>query len=126
MASTPNHAVQGALFALVLFKLLAALNLVAGVVVVAVITTLSAVAGALPDLIGWFGRLANRYDWSLYSQAHDGAIARTLRWIPPYELHLQVDRLFHDRDDGNWWPRMWWAEIFLWALNKFLVYWLWT
>lgn len=118
MASTPNHAVQGALLHAVPCV---AFN--AGDAVTAAAATLGAVCGAMPDILGWAGRqLGLLEEWALYGSAHHGPINRMLRWIPAYGLHTElVDPTFH-KPDGAWWPRDWWKELALWVLNAITLY----
>jgi hypothetical protein len=52
------------------------------------LTTLGAVAGAAPDIIGWIGRIGKAWDWDLYNDAHEGEIAKKLGVMPQYALHL--------------------------------------
>jgi len=112
VASTFNHATQGAILHGAGCAVLGATPEVTSVLV-----TLGAVCGALPDVFGWAGRQAGMLEeWALYGSAHHGPVWKILRWIPAYGLHGLVDRPFHE-PDGHWWPRLWWAEALLWGVN---------
>lgn len=136
MASTPNHAVQGAVLMCLMLKALHwILFLTAPVftwlmvpftpIVCAVFATLGAVLGALPDIIGWMGRIVEPFDWTLYGEAHSGSLARILKRFPPYWLHLKVDTFFHtEANHGHWWPSLWWMEAGFWIVNGLLAWWL--
>lgn len=128
MASTPNHAVQGALLTCLMLKLMHAvvgyLVPLAGwilaplmVYVYCILGTLGAVLGALPDIIGWAGRVHEPGSWTLYREAHGGRIRDKFEWSPQYQLHVWVDEMFHADGEGHWWPRLWWMEIGYWLLN---------
>lgn len=128
MASTPNHAVQGALLtgiALRFFGLLLAEFLPVFfffihpliAILSTILMTLGAVAGAAPDIIGWIGRLIYDGD-DLYGEAHSGILASKLKWVPMYGLHLLVDRPFHTAyNKGHWWPDLWLLEAIFWVIN---------
>ena len=118
MASIFLHATQGGL-------LHGGICLACGAhpVITSAAVTLGVIAGAGADLLGWAGRNAGiAEEYAVYKSAHRGPIARALRWIPAYGLHLLVDKPFHTKP-GNWWCRMWWAEGLLWVVNAGVIWW---
>ena len=81
------------------------------------------VLGVLPDLLGVFGMIFNRYG-GLYDSAHIGALRDQLVYIPMYALHLGVDSLTHD-PDRQWygWNVRVWLQIVLWIVNIAVIVW---
>lgn len=93
----------------------------------------SAVAGALPDLIGVAGQLIERNSddpWRLYNLAHKGYVGEFflrrvwlywLRLMPPYFLHIWLDTLCHDPGKRWWvWKERMWMEIVGWIISIIL------
>lgn len=132
MASTPNHAAQGALIAFAFARLMYwILSLLFPVAIffltplpTAILTLLllfGAVMGAAPDIIGAIGRIGKPWDWDLYIDAHEGAVAKVFKIFPPYLLHIEEDKLFHNPENGgHWWPGLWWLELFFWVVTAIL------
>jgi hypothetical protein len=77
------------------------------------------VVGALPYIIGCFGP-HHSLDWPYYSWSHLGT--NPLRFLPPYGLHLLVDKAFHRFPGDNWWPRMVGACVVMWIGEGILTY----
>ncbi len=80
--------------------------------------------GALPDLIGVYGRVIENDHWALYRSAHYGAIADILQYVPMYWLHLSVDNVTHG-PEHRWWimgERLW-LELLFWSVNFVVIAW---
>ena len=113
----------------------------------------SALVGALPDLIGMYGTLILKDDWRLYTHAHEpyrfvqvvqrsfkngvrsdmtvnevpahkATIAWWLRWLPPYGLHLFLDKHTHGTGKRWWvWRERLWLEIVGWIVTAGVWWW---
>jgi hypothetical protein len=77
------------------------------------------VMGALPDLIGMTG-LHRPLFWPNYTWAHSAY--NGLNLLPPYSLHLFVDRGFHEKPGENWWPKKAGLCLALWITEAILTY----
>lgn len=81
--------------------------------------------GILPDLIGAYGNIVERDHWTLYRNAHFGAIKNILQYIPMYSLHLHLDALMHGPGHRWWrWDERLWLEVLLWVINTIVLVWI--
>ena len=111
--TTPQHAAHG----FIMGMLLSHNNWVIG--------TIGLITGALPDVIGFFGKFKiehsgkyphityNNDDWHLYDKAHILDWRHWWTFWPPYLLHLLIDKTWH-RPEGGWYRWGVAAEIFGW------------
>ena len=120
MADTFCHGTQGGMF--VLAPLLSRIQ---DRTWLWILVFLGVVVGALPDLFGAYGLFILNDHWALYVNAHSGAIAGVLKYIPMYWLHLLVDSITHGEGHRWWvWNERLWLEILLWAVNGLVIWWL--
>lgn len=65
-----------------------------------------AVMGAAPDILTYIEDTVAGVRWISYNKYH-GAAPWWLLIMPPYALHVALDRLFH-KPEGGWYP---WAYV---------------
>ena len=85
---------------------------------------LGMVEGMAPDALDWLAWfLFKRPRWELYSRMHAG----NLRWLGVIfwgcAAHLIWDKPFHKNSGEEWWPRLWWLEVFGLAFGIALLGW---
>jgi membrane-bound metal-dependent hydrolase YbcI (DUF457 family) len=79
-------------------------------------------AGALPDVIGFAEKVIKNdyktYKW--YNKAHNDW--KLLRWLPPYGLHIGLDKLTHGEGQRWWyWKERLWFEVLSWLMVIFII-----
>lgn len=81
--------------------------------------------GTLPDLIGAYGNVIKHDHWTLYRNAHFGAIKDVLQYVPMYSLHLYLDTQMHGPGHRWWrWDERLWLEVLLWIVNLVIIGWM--
>lgn len=85
---------------------------------------LGALEGMAPDAIDWLAWFIFGADrWKLYGRMHTG----NLRWLGlvfwGFGAHLLWDIPFHKASGDEWWPRLWWLEVFGLAFGLALLGW---
>ena len=85
---------------------------------------LGMVEGMAPDALDWLAWfLFKRPRWELYSRMHTG----NLRWLGMifwgFAAHLIWDKPFHKNSGEEWFPRLWWLEVFGLAFGIALLGW---
>jgi hypothetical protein len=83
------------------------------------------VTGALPDLLGFFSKIKIKFnplnvsfdstDWKFYNKVHEIRWSNLWCYLPPYLLHLLIDKPWHrPQPIGGWYSWGIWAEILCW------------
>ncbi len=111
--TTPQHATQG----FIMGMLVSQNNWIAG--------GAGLVIGALPEVLGFFGKFEihlhpatvrfHSNDWKFYDKVHALSWKNWGVYLPPYLLHLLLDKIWHrPQPEGGWYPWGIWAEVACW------------
>jgi hypothetical protein len=118
MADPVCHATQGALMMVAPF-----ISRLRKRAVLWTLVLVGAVLGDLPDLMGVYGFFVKHDSGVLYESAHIGPISHVLVFIPMSGLHLYLDSVMHELENGWSGYLEWlWLEVLMWVLNIVLIY----
>lgn len=110
---TVNHSMHGVLMA-------ETLRLSCDIDSAIPIIIISAVVGAMPDILGWLEKLIKHDEnaWTWYLKAHRLDHTNWFIYFPPSALHIWLDSFCHGENNRWWiWNEKLWMEVLSWIIT---------